>query len=168
MYSYVSGDILMTPTDVTKKHVIEKYVAPARRRGETTLQIRVGSVLKELGWHNRTPSVFSTLGSQAFQREAGLTLIEKRGGPHSGGPSTTVEFVYRLLDDEAGEKPSRSTRSRGAGANGAGLEKLYGILSDVYADLGGGEAYLKAERSWGPDSWERYEKREKVGKEKRK
>ncbi len=42
-------------------------------------------------------------------------------------------------------------------ANGAGLEELYGILADVYAKLGDGEAYLKAERDWGPDVWERYE-----------
>ena len=40
-------------------------------------------------------------------------------------------------------------------ANGAGLEKLYGILAGVYAELGGGEAYLKEERNWGADVWER-------------
>jgi hypothetical protein len=148
----------MSPTDVTKKHVIEKYVIPARLKGATTIQVRVGKVLKELGWHNRTPSVFSTLGSRAFQREAGLELIEKRGGPHSGGPSTTVEFVYRLLKDGAAESFSSSAAK--ATPNGAGLEKLYGILSDVFAGLGGGEAYLKSERNWGADLWERYERRE--------
>lgn len=50
-------------------------------------------------------------------------------------------------------------------SNAAGLEKLYGILSETYAELGGGEAYLKAERNWGLDVWERYEqeKREHKG-----
>jgi hypothetical protein len=156
----------MSPTSLTKKHVIERYVSPARQRGETTIQVRVGNVLKELGWHNRTPSVFSTLGSRAFQREAGLKLLEKRGGPRSGGPSTTVEFVYRLLKDEAEEETSRSSAK--AIPNGAGLEKLYGILSEAYSELGGGEAYLKAERSWGADTWERYEQREGVRKGSRK
>jgi len=43
-------------------------------------------------------------------------------------------------------------------ANGAGLESLYGILEEEFRALGGGEAYLRAERaSWGPDPWEKLE-----------
>ena len=91
----------MAPTDVTKKHVIANYVKPALLKGEKTIHVRVGNVLKELGWTNRTPSVFSTLSSQTFQQEAGLELIEKRGGPPSGGPSSlSFEFwtkTNRLL-----------------------------------------------------------------------
>ena len=155
----------MAVTDLTKKHVIEKYVHPARVRGEKTVQVRVGSVLKELGWTNRTPSVFSTLLSKAFQRQAGLELIEKRGGPASGGPSTTVQFIYRLLDKKDGEYHSATAKPI---PNGAGLEKLYGILADEFAAIGGGEAFLKAEREWGPDVWERYEQEEKARKESRK
>ncbi|MGA9060724.1 MAG: hypothetical protein WB341_03560 [Terracidiphilus sp.] len=152
----------MTPTDVTKKHVIATYVQPARSRGEKIVQIRVGNVLKDLGWTNRTPSVFSTLSSRAFQREAGLVLIEKRGGPASGGPSTTVQFVFRVLDaGEAGQSPYTAGNPV---PNGAGLEKLYGVLKDAYAAFGGGEAYLKAERNWGPDVWERYEQEERARK----
>ena len=147
----------MKLTDQTKRHVIATYVQPARKRGETAVQVRVGSVQKELGWTNRTPSVFSTLSSKDFQREAGVELIEKHGGPASGGPSTTVQFVFRILDE--GVKPG--TQAMRNNPNGAGLEKLYGILKDAYAELGGGEAYLKAERNWGPDVWERYEKEEK-------
>jgi hypothetical protein len=156
----------MAPTDETKRHVIAKYVAPARAKGEKRIQVRVGSVLKELGWTNRTPSVFSTLSSFAFQREAGLELIEKRGGPPSGGPSTTVQFIYRVLDEQPGaQSPQAAAKPV---PNGAGLEKLYGILKDTYAELGGGEAYLKAERNWGPDVWERYEQEEKARKVNRK
>src|ERR1700678_4782806 len=91
----------MKPTDLTKQHVIAKYVEPARTRGETTIQIKVGNVQKELGWTNRTPSVFSTLSSRQFQQEAGVSLIEKIGGPPSGGPSTTWKFVYEVLGEEA-------------------------------------------------------------------
>jgi hypothetical protein len=157
----------MTPTDITKKHVIENYVTPARLRGEKTIQIRVGNVVKELGWTNRTPSVFSTLSSQAFQREAGLEFIEKRGGPVSGGPSTTVQFLFRVLDDAlaAGETSPQSKKPH---QNGAGLEELYGIFKDVYAAFGGGEAYLKAEREWDPDVWERYELDKQAERENRK
>lgn len=156
----------MAVTDLTKKHVIENYVQPARLKGERIVQIRVGTVLKELGWTNRTPSVFSTLSSTAFQRQAGLELIDKRGGPASGGPSTTVQFVYRVLDEGAHQLAPQSPTK--PAPNGAGLEKLYGILADSFAELGGGEAYLKAERNWGPDVWEKYEQQERAPKENRK
>jgi hypothetical protein len=145
----------MKPTDQTKEHVIATYVKPARLKGANVVQVRVGTVQKELGWTNRTPSVFSTLKSKE--------LIEKRGGPLSGGPSTTVQFVYRILDGSTAEKPS-SRESRTI-PNGAGLEKLYGILADEFKELGGGEAFLKAERNWGPDAWEKYEQEERARKE---
>lgn len=49
--------------------------------------------------------------------------------------------------------------------NGAGLEKLYGILTKEFKELGGGEAFLKEERNWGPDAWQRYELEQKARKE---
>src|ERR1035438_4559922 len=118
----------MKPTEQTKRYVIATYVQPARQKGEKTIQVRVGNIQKELGWTNRTPSVFSTLLSPAscwksldnrvgniqkelgwtnrtpsvfstllsrdFQQEAGVELVEKRGGPPSGGPSTTWQLVF--------------------------------------------------------------------------
>jgi hypothetical protein len=156
----------MKVTDMTKRHVIASYVQPARLKGQATIQVRVGNVQKELGWTNRTPSVFSTLSSKDFQQEAGVELIEKRGGPASGGPSTTVQFVFRVLNKEVAIQGLSSARK--LIPNGAGLEKLYGILKDAYTELGGGEAYLKAERNWGLDAWERYEQRQGERKENRK
>jgi len=150
---YVMSGCAVKPTEQTKRHVISEYVEPARVNGDTVVQVKVGKVQKELGWTNRTPSVFSTLSSKDFQEEAGLELIEKKGGPPSGGPSTTWQFTYRVLPE--------SERNAGAAKvvpNGAGLMELYGILADAYKSLGGGEAYLKAERAaWGPDPWEKLE-----------
>lgn len=153
----------MTPTNETKRYVIANYVTPARSRGDGKVKVRVGNVLKELGWTNRTPSVYSTLSSAAFQREAGLRLIEKRGGPISGGPSTTVEFLYQILYPEDGQHAAKAIQR--SVPNGTGLEALYGIFAEAYADLGGGEAYLKAERNWGPDAWEQYEQHRETHRE---
>ncbi len=152
------------PTDQAKQHVISTYVKPARLKGEDFIQVRVGTIQKELGWANRTPSVFSTLSSKEFQREAGVELIEKKGGPASGGPSTTVQFVYRILDGGTAEKPpSRKSKTI---PNGAGLEKLYGILEEEFKALGGGEAFLRAERAaWGPDPWDKIAMQEKSRRE---
>lgn len=152
----------MKPTEEAARHAIKAYVQPARERGDETVRIRVGNLQKELGWTNRTPSVFSTLKSQPFQQEAGVELIEKRGGPASGGPSTTVEFIYRVLDST--DVPTESKKPT---PSGQGLMELYGIFRDVYASFGGGEAYLEAERNWGPDVWERYEQEERERKRKR-
>ncbi len=130
----------MKPTDITTRFAIKSYVEPARSKGETTVRIRVGKIQKELGWTNRTPSVFSTLKSEPFQREAGLELIERRGGPASGGPSTTVEFIYRILNS------SGSSAVESIIPNGGGIMDLYGIGREVFKQLGGGEAYLLRER----------------------
>ncbi|MGA2650301.1 MAG: hypothetical protein ABSF28_07250 [Terracidiphilus sp.] len=142
----------MKPTEQTKRHVIARYVEPARSKGEKTIQVRVGNVQKELGWTNRTPSVFSTLMSKEFQQEAGVALIERIGGPRSGGPSTTWQFVYRLLEDGG-----RDEQSEKAEPKKAGLLALYGICSEGFAALGGGEEFLRRERNWGADAWDRYE-----------
>jgi hypothetical protein len=146
------GAYLMKPTEQTKKYVISKYVSPARLKGEKTIHIRVGNLQKELGWTNRTPSVFSTLLSKDFQQEAGVELIEKSGGPPSGGPSTTWQFVFRVLG-----KDEQVTPAAKVVPNGEGLMDLYGLCAETFKALGGGEEYLRRERQWGPDVWERYE-----------
>jgi hypothetical protein len=146
------GAYLMKPTEQTKKYVISKYVSPARLKGEKTIHIRVGNLQKELGWTNRTPSVFSTLLSKDFQQEAGVELIEKSGGPPSGGPSTTWQFVFRVLG-----KDEQVTPAAKVVPNGEGLMDLYGLCAETFKALGGGEEYLRRERQWGPDVWGRYE-----------
>ena len=130
----------MKPTVETTRYAIKAYVQPARARGDETVRIRVGNLQRELGWTGRTPSVFSTLKSQPFQQAAGLELIEKRGGPASGGPSTTVEFVYRVLNVSSGPEQKKIV------PNGQGLMDLYGIGAEAFKQLGGGEAYLNRER----------------------
>ena len=145
----------MKPTEQTKKHVISTYVEPARQKGEKTIQVRVGNVQKELGWINRTPSVFSTLSSKEFQQEAGVELIEKTGGPPSGGPSTTWKFIYQVLGESGHNAPAERTVSKGNGLRG-----LYGLCAETFKALGGGEEFLRREREWGADAWERYEAEE--------
>lgn len=151
----------MTPTDITKSYIIRNYIEPARIRGDRTVTVRVGNVLKELGWTNRTPSVFSTLSSQAFHREAGVELLSKTDGPASGGPSTTWRFVYGLNGQVVPEHNIGPAREKKKGVTS--LLDLLGIFKDGYRDVGGSEAFMKRERDWGPDVWERYEAENKRG-----
>jgi 5-methylcytosine-specific restriction protein B len=146
----------MTRSEEVRKHVVEQYIAPARRKGEETVQVRAGNVHNELHWTGRVPSVCQALDSQKFEHEAGVELVD-RSRP---GPSTTVVFTYRLLDREDPQHVGESS----APANGPGQKKpvtlldLYGVGAEIFRELGGAESFLKAERAdWGPDPWERFE-----------
>ena len=146
----------MTRSEEVRKHVVEQYIAPARRKGEETVQVRAGNVHNELHWTGRVPSVFQALSSLKFQHEAGVELVD-RSRP---GPSTTVVFTYRLLAKEG--QPHDGESSTPADASGqkkpVTLLDLYGVGAEIFRELGGGESFLKAERAdWGPDPWERFE-----------
>jgi hypothetical protein len=124
-------------SDLIRLHASEVYVAAARRRGEGTISINVGAVHKALGLSNRVPLVCAALGSKKFLRENGLRLISKTGPP--SGLSTTVTYTYEFLKTHPSSSPSPASKDA--------WTKLRGALKDVYAELGGGEAYLRAERS---------------------
>jgi hypothetical protein len=123
-------------SDLVRHHASEVYLAAARRRREATISVNVGAVHKALGLSNRVPLVCAALGSKKFLTENGLRLISKTGPP--SGLSTTVTYTYEFVE-------TTSTSSSPASQNA--WTKLRGSLKDVYAELGGGEAYLRAERS---------------------
>lgn len=151
----------MNAGDQVRSFVNDHYILPARKAGARTVTVRAGEVHKALKWDlRRVPQVCSALSTRKFQRSAHVELIAKSGPP--SGQSTTVEFTFRLLD----EPDKTDQANRRPVPNGAGLEKLIGIFAKEYAELGGGEAYLKAERNWGPDVWERYEEEENARREK--
>jgi hypothetical protein len=110
------------------------FVAPARQRGDKKFSIRVGEVVRELRLYRSIPAVCSALKTKEFQRANGLRLVDATG-PKSG-LSTTVVFTYEFVDPESPAEPSVDAWSR-----------LRGALKEVFAELGGGEAYLQAERS---------------------
>jgi hypothetical protein len=146
----------MTRSEEVRKYVVEQYIAPARRKGEETVQVRAGNVHNELHWTGRVPSVCQALDSQKFEHEAGVELLD-RSRP---GPSTTVVFTYRLLDKEEAPRDAESS----APGRVSGQKKpvtlldLYGAGRDVFLAFGGGEAFLKAERDdHDPNPWERFE-----------
>jgi len=74
------------------------------------------------------------LKSRRFWQHNNLRLVEATG-PKSG-QSTTVVYTYEFVET----KPATSPREDP-------WTKLRGALKDVFAELGGGEAYLRDERS---------------------
>jgi len=110
------------------------YVVPARQQGSRRFSIRVGDVVRELKLYRSVANVCSALKTEEFLQRNHLKLVDATG-PKSG-LSTTVVFTYEFIDTELPSDPSSDAWSR-----------LRGALKEVFAELGGGEAYLRAERS---------------------
>ena len=148
----------MKASDQVRTYVREHYILPARKLGATAVTVRAGEVHRALGWDlKRVPQVCSALSTRKILRSANVELLERKGPP--SGQSTTVEFTFKLLGpDEDSSNALLADNPDKRTPNGSGLESLFGIFEEEFRALGGGEAFLRAERSsWGPDPWERYE-----------
>jgi len=127
----------MTNADVIRLHSKEKYVKPARQRHERRFSIRTGDVLRDLKLNGRAPAICSALKTREFLEENALRLVSRTGPP--SGQSTTVTYTYEFVaegkkDDKVGDRQDAWNRLRGA-------------LKDAFAELGGGENYLRKERA---------------------
>ena len=115
-----------------REYAEQQFVRPARRRGESTVRIVAGEVHRALRLENRIPQVCAALKSGKFLVDNHLMLDRMEGPP--SGMSTTATFTYRLLDENHGESAESP------------LNRLWGAGKDVFQSLGGGEAFIRAER----------------------
>jgi hypothetical protein len=98
-----------------------------------TFVINVGAVHKALALHNRVPLVCLALKSKKFLVTNALRLISEKGPP--SGQSTTVTYFYEFVGAVPPSSPKQDP-----------WRQLRGALKEVFRELGGGEAYLRAER----------------------
>jgi hypothetical protein len=124
----------MRDADRIRVYGQEKYVVPARQRKHKRFSIKVGDVVRDLKMNGRTPAVCSALKTREFLQSNDLQLVDI-SGPKSG-QSTTVVYTYEF---SAANQSSPHTEDS--------WTRLRGALKDVFTELGGGEAYLRAERS---------------------
>jgi hypothetical protein len=131
----------ISDSDLVRRYASDEYIAAARRCGDKTISIHVGTVHKALALNNRIPLVCAALRSKKFLTENHLRLISKTGPP--SGQSTTVIYTYEFIDKEQVDEHSHRQDS---------WNRLRGALKDVFAELGGGEDYLRNERAnfYGP------------------
>jgi hypothetical protein len=134
-----SAPVTTPDSDAIRRHAYQKYISAARRRREKTVAINAGEVHRALALNNRVPLVCAALGSKKFLTEHGLRILSKTGPP--SGQSTTVTFTYEIVKPES-QKPTADEA----------WQSLRGIAKDIFASLGGGEAYLRRERAnfYGP------------------
>jgi hypothetical protein len=124
----------MRDADRIREYATEKYVLPARQQKQKRLSIRAGDVVRDLKLRGSTPAVCSALKTREFLQSNDLELVET-SGPKSG-QSTTVVYTYEFANSKQSPPHVDDSWSR-----------LRGTLKDVFAELGGGDAYLRAERS---------------------
>lgn len=120
-------------SDSIRRSAQHSYVHPARHRGLKRFSINVGEVHRALALQNRVPLVCQALGSEKFLEANSLKLVSKTGPP--SGQSTTVTYTYEFL-----EKRTQGDTSVDPWPG------LRGVFKQVFRELGGGEAYLRAER----------------------
>jgi hypothetical protein len=119
-------------SDSVRQHATDVYVRPMQQRGERRVSINVGEVHRAVALRNRVPLVCQALESDKFLQANELKLISKTGPP--SGRSTTVTYTYEFINT----KPSSPKDDPWA--------RLRGMMRDAFAELGGGERYLRAER----------------------
>ena len=125
----------MSIADTIRSHVVDRYVEPARRRGEAAVTVVAGDVLRGLGYGpERAAAVCSALRAGKFLEEHGLAV--KVEGPLSK-QSTTTTFTYRLADRRAPDGGRQALHA---------VRELRGIGRETFAALGGGEQWLRRER----------------------
>lgn len=141
-------------SDHVREQASRNYVEAARRQGIDRFSINVGEVQKDSKLRNRVSLVCSALKSRKFLQANGLRLLSESGPP--SGMSTTVTYTYEFIDGEnsVGSKPPNGSGGTPESRQAA-WEKLRGALKDVFAEYGGGEAYLRAERASFRDTDER-------------
>jgi len=120
-------------SDLVRQHARDAYLRPARRRGEKTFSVNVGTVHKVLALSNRVPLVCAALKSKKFLEENALKLTSRTGPP--SGQSTTVTFTYEIMGRNGTESSAAES-----------LSGLRGIAKDLFRALGGGEAFINEER----------------------
>ncbi len=142
-------------SDKIRTYAEREYVIPARRQGRRAFTIAVRDVLNTLVEREglprqNVPQICQALRSpRKFLVPLGLE-IEKVEGPEKQ-TSTTVVFHYRFLGEPSGDQRSVYGTKHSEAANGteqdSPIAKLWGLMRKEFADLGGGEAFLKRLRT---------------------
>jgi hypothetical protein len=138
--TFTDKEELMNLSETVLQYVRANYVHPARKHGQAIVEVKAGDIHSGLRWSRRVPLVCSALSSQKFQNAAGVKLIGTKDAPPSGLSTRTI-YRYEILDRDApsGLRVDSPPPKRG-------LLAAYGVAAHLYRQVGGGDAFLKAER----------------------
>lgn len=131
-------------SDALRAWAVERYVAPARARGDRRFRIAVREIAERFDKLGTINHVCSAIKSpNKFQRPNRLRLVATAGPP--SGVSTTVVFEFEFLDDAADGLPSPGPEVFSA------LASLRGVGRAAFERAGGGANCLAdARQGWQP------------------
>jgi len=78
--------------DQIRDFAFRRYIEPARKQGQKTVTIRAGDVHSEMRLGQRMPAVCGALGTDKFQAEYQVELIDRKG-PNQGA---NVFFTFKV------------------------------------------------------------------------
>jgi hypothetical protein len=145
-------------SDAIREYARAKYVLPVVAVGKIEFEIRVRDVweaMKAQGYEmtGRMPQVCSALQTGKFLERNDLALISIAGPP--SGQSPTVVFHYKVIGAKTAMGPAESLNDIETSPTAETPEewahrmtgKLYGLLKDEIAGMGGTEAFIRWVRS---------------------
>lgn len=127
---------MKSDADQIREYVWIRYIEPARHRGDATVSIKSGDVVKGLNLKNKTPNVCTALRSKIFQDVYGVRLLEEQGPP--SGMSTTVVFTYKVT-----HQPGMKTAKTEAPS---AFYRLRGIAKTLFKNPGDWERSIQNDR----------------------
>lgn len=128
-------------TNQARNYVRTHYFETARKLGKSTVEVAVSDVHRALHWKQRHQIVCQALQYPDFHKDNEVVLLKREGPPTAkSGYSSTMRFTFSL-----GQR--RQASASGAEAVMAEFDAVRGIARDVFASLGGGEAFLRRERA---------------------
>jgi len=81
-----------------RRYVQNRYIEPARRRGEKEVTIRAGDVHDEMGLRARQPLVCETLRGKKLQQQSNVKLIDERPGKNvHQHHAKNIWYTYQVL-----------------------------------------------------------------------
>jgi hypothetical protein len=79
-------------------HVQNRYIEPARRRGEKEVTIRAGDIHDEMGLKARQPLVCDALRGKKLQKQCNIKLINERWGKNvHQRHARNIWYTFQLL-----------------------------------------------------------------------
>ena len=98
----------MNQADRIRACAKERFVEPARRKKQTTVEIVARDVARELGLSNRMQNICRALQSDKFLAMAGVELLD----PKRTKPTATARFRYAIKQSATGaQKPAGALAS---------------------------------------------------------
>jgi hypothetical protein len=85
----------MTESTEARKHALIRHVQPAREKRIAMIEMKVGDIQKELGWHARCRQIIAALWSDEFEEMARVRNLDKPGPKPR--ESSTVVLGFRVL-----------------------------------------------------------------------